>query len=169
MEAQKQEQKQEQKVKLFREKSLESVESPESLNDYLKVTSAGVWMMLAAVILVLVGGIIWCVFGQIETRVNIAVSAKEGQTVCYVPYEEMEAVMKAGSITVEGQECHIREEAGAEMVTVTEEMSPYLRLAGGLKAGDMVVQAALDAAVADGVYSGTVVTENLHPMELLLK
>ena len=29
------------KVKLFREKSLEAVESPESLNDYLRVTSPG--------------------------------------------------------------------------------------------------------------------------------
>ena len=35
---------------LFREKSLEAVESPESLNDYLRVTSPGVWLILAAVI-----------------------------------------------------------------------------------------------------------------------
>ena len=46
---------QEQKVKLFREKSLEAVESPEALNDYLKVTSPGIWMVMAAVILILIG------------------------------------------------------------------------------------------------------------------
>mgnify|MGYP007056258072 CR=1 FL=1 len=40
------------KVKLFRERSLEAIESPESLNDYLKVTSAGVWLVMGAVIFV---------------------------------------------------------------------------------------------------------------------
>ena len=36
---------------LFREKSLEAIESPESLNDYLRVTSPQVWLVLAAVML----------------------------------------------------------------------------------------------------------------------
>ena len=40
------------KVKLFREKSLEAVESPEALNDYLRVTSPGIWMVL--------GLLSWC-------------------------------------------------------------------------------------------------------------
>ena len=162
-------QKQEQKVKLFREKSLESVESPESLNDYLKVTSPGLWMVLAAVILVLMGGIIWCVFGEIETTVRIAVSSAEGETVCYVPYEQMESIMRVGNITVEGKEYPLRPEAGAKLITVTEEMDPYLRVAGKMKIGDVVVQAVLDAKMANGVHSGTVVTEKLHPMALLLK
>ena len=44
--------------KLFREKSLEAVESPESLNDYMRVTSPGVWLVLAAVIVVLIGAVL---------------------------------------------------------------------------------------------------------------
>ena len=34
----------ENKNKLFREKNLEQIESPESLNDYLQVTSPGIWI-----------------------------------------------------------------------------------------------------------------------------
>ena len=41
--------------KLFREKSLEAIESPESMNDYLQVTSPGVWIVLAAIIAILIG------------------------------------------------------------------------------------------------------------------
>ena len=44
------------KTKLFREKSLEAVESPESLNDYLRVTSPGIWLVMASVIVLLIGG-----------------------------------------------------------------------------------------------------------------
>lgn len=49
------------KSKLFREKNLERLESPEQLNDYLRVTSPGVWMILSAVILLLIGVFIWAV------------------------------------------------------------------------------------------------------------
>ena len=38
----------EKKQGIFREKSLEAVENPEQLNDYLKVTSPGVWIVLGA-------------------------------------------------------------------------------------------------------------------------
>ncbi len=33
-------------TKLFREKSIESIESPEALNDYLRVTSPSIWLIL---------------------------------------------------------------------------------------------------------------------------
>ena len=36
--------------KLFRKNSLERVSSPEQLNDYVKVSSPGIWIILAAVI-----------------------------------------------------------------------------------------------------------------------
>ena len=160
---------QEQKVKLFREKSLEAVESPESLNDYLKVTSPGIWMVMEAVILILIGGIIWSIFGLIDTTVMVAVSATAEGTVCYVPFEQMEGVIKAGSVSVEGRELPIQADGKATMATVTEEMSPFLRVAGGLEVGDVIVQTALAEGLAEGVYSGSVVTESLHPIKLLLQ
>ena len=163
------ENKQEQKVKLFREKSLEAVESPESLNDYLKVTSPGIWMVMAAVILILIGGIIWSIFGRIDTTVKIAVSATAEGTVCYVPFDEMEGVMQAGSVSVDGKEWSIQMDGQATMVTVTEEMNPFLRMAGELQGGDVAVQTALEDGLAEGIYSGSVVTESLHPIKLLIQ
>ena len=59
------------KTKLFREKNLERLESPEQLNDYLRVTSPGVWMILSAVILLLIGVFIWAVFGRIEATTQV--------------------------------------------------------------------------------------------------
>ena len=59
---------QEKKVKLFREKSLEAIESPESLNDYIRVTSPSVWIALLALVVLLVGLLAWSVFGRIEVK-----------------------------------------------------------------------------------------------------
>ena len=63
----------------------------------------------------------------------------------------------------------IQADGKATMATVTEEMSPFLRVAGGLEVGDVIVQTALADGLAEGVYSGSVVTESLHPIKLLLQ
>ena len=159
----------EQKVKLFREKSLEAIESPESLNDYLRVTSAGVWLVLAAVIALLTGLILWGIFGRIDSKVPLAVTSSEGQAVCYVPYDVLQSVMEEGSVTVEGENYALVREADAEVVIVSEEMNPYLRIAGNLQIGDMTVAVPLERAPAEGVYTGTAVTESLQPIALLLQ
>lgn len=44
---------------LFRKKSVERITSPESLGDYLRVTSPTVWLILVAIILILAGMMIW--------------------------------------------------------------------------------------------------------------
>lgn len=44
---------------IFRKKSIDKVTSPEELNDYIRVVSPGVWLVMAAVILLLAGAIVW--------------------------------------------------------------------------------------------------------------
>ena len=51
---------------IFREKSLERVSSPESLNDYIRVTTPSVWLVLLAVVVLLVGILAWSIFGKVE-------------------------------------------------------------------------------------------------------
>ncbi len=53
---------------IFREKSLERVQSPEQLNDYIKVTTPRVWLVLIAVILLLLGVIVWGIFGRVTVQ-----------------------------------------------------------------------------------------------------
>ena len=43
---------------IFRQKSVERISSPEQLQDYMRVTTPGVWMVLLAVILLLAGVIV---------------------------------------------------------------------------------------------------------------
>ena len=157
------------KVKLFREKSLEAVESPESLNDYLRVTSPGVWLVLAAVIALLVGAILWGVFGHIRTTAPVAVTVEGGKAVCYVPYSKADGIMKQGAVTVEGTEYPLDTAAECELVVLAEDTSIRLLRAGELSAGDPVVLVPAETDLADGVYAGVAVTEDLHPISLLLQ
>ena len=157
------------KVSLFREKSLEAIESPESLNDYLKVTSPGVWLVLAAVVVLLAGAILWGIFGHIRTTAQVAVKAEGGKVVCYVPYTQAEGILKQGVVKLDGREYLLDTEGDLNVEIIPEDASVTLRKAGDLSAGDPVVLVPVDASLEDGVYSGVAVTEDLHPISLLLQ
>ncbi len=157
------------KTKLFREKSLEAIESPEALNDYLQVTSPGVWLVMAAVIALLVGGILWGIFGHIRTTAQFAVAITKEESVCYVPYDAAEKVLSRGVIRVNGIDYPLRAGAEIKFDLIDEETSPRVLLAGGLHEGDIVVRVPLITDLADGYYTGEVVMEDLRPISLLLQ
>ena len=50
---------------IFRKESIDKVSSPEKLDDYIKVTTPNVWLTLIAVMLLLIGAIIWGIFGEV--------------------------------------------------------------------------------------------------------
>lgn len=58
----------ENKPSIFREKSLQRISSPEEMQDYIRVTRPAVWVILAAVILLLAGMIVWAVFGTVTVH-----------------------------------------------------------------------------------------------------
>ncbi len=55
-------------MSVFRQKSLDRVSSPEQLNDYIRVMTPSVWLVLIAIILLLAGMLAWGIFGTVEAR-----------------------------------------------------------------------------------------------------
>ncbi len=163
--------------KLFREKSLETIETPESLNDYLRVTSPGVWLVMAAVIVLLLGGILWSIFGRIDTKRPAAVITTDGETICCVIFEsfdQLELISEQRAMEIDGKDYSliVSEEEGLEIGFLDEFVTDESRLsmiarASGLSADDLVVCVPVDAIFEDGVQSGTIVTESLQPFSLL--
>jgi len=58
---------------VFRKKTLDRISSPEQLTDYLRVTNPGIWVVLAAVILLLAGVFAWSMVGTLETKAEVKV------------------------------------------------------------------------------------------------
>jgi len=55
---------------IFRQKSIDRISSPEQLHDYIKVSSPGAWLVLVAIIIFLVGALIWSVNGSITINTD---------------------------------------------------------------------------------------------------
>ena len=68
---------------IFREKSIKRVSSPEQLNDYIRVTSPSVWIVMIALVVLLLGMLAWSVLGRIEVH-NEDGSTQEIAPITYV-------------------------------------------------------------------------------------
>ena len=68
---------------IFREKSIDRVSGPESLNDYIRVTSPSVWIALLAIVVLLAGMRAWSIFGRIEVK-DAQGNVKEIAPISYV-------------------------------------------------------------------------------------
>jgi len=156
------------KFKLFREKSLESIESPESLTDYLRVTSPRVWMLLGAVMLILIGIIVWGIAGSIETHAKVAVMVNEEGGVCYISASAIESAIAKSTITVDGTTCALYFD-GMQADVVTQDTDVRVRLNGGFSYGDIIYIVKLGSTLDTGSYAGELETDSLKPISLLFR
>lgn len=60
-------------------KSMERITSPEQMNDYIRVSNPSVWMILAAVIVLLIGVCVWGAFGHLDTVVQTGGICEDGR------------------------------------------------------------------------------------------
>ena len=55
---------------LFRKKSIERISSPEEIDEYMRVTTPSMWLVLGAVALLLLAIFIWSITGRIEDTIE---------------------------------------------------------------------------------------------------
>ena len=152
---------------LFRKKSLERISSPEQLNAYIRVSTPSVWMLLAAIVILLVGVCVWGVFGHLDTTLSVAAIAQEGTVTAYVREGDIAKVKAEAAVTVNGDIVKIWA-IDDQPVQVDEAFSEYARHVGGLQQGAWVYAVKLDANYPDGVYTAQIVVDSVSPMSFVL-
>lgn len=132
----------EEKTSIFRKKPLDEISSPEQLNDYLRVTTPGVWAVLAAVIVMLIGLFAWSMSGNLETVAEGVAVVEDGKA----------------RITVIGSDRNKL----AEDMTVRFESDEFC-ISDVEKSG----KAYADVTLEDGTYDVKIVIESIHPIKFL--
>ena len=131
---------------LFREKTLKRISSPEKLTDYLRVTNPGVWVLLAVVILLLGGMLIWASVGTLETTVSAKIIVKENVAL---------VAPEGNNLVKDGMPLRIND---ADYVIQTTTEDEYGRVFG-----------MAEVTLPDGTYEGVVVTEQIRPIDFLFE
>lgn len=131
---------------VFRQKTIDRISSPEQLTDYLKVTGPGIWAVLAAVILLLIGLIVWSAVGTLETTADARVIVRDSKAI----------VVLDGAHTIRsGMTLRV---ASEEYMIGDTESDEYGRTVG-----------TAEVDLPNGKYDGKVVVEKTHPISFLLE
>ena len=155
------------KESIFRKKSLAQVSSPEQLNDYIRVPNPGIWMILLAVIVLLVGVCVWGVFGHMDTNLKVAAVCKEGKLICYVKEADIKSIKNGMPVTVNDKQYTVNG-IESEPVSVSHEMGSYLLHLGELEKGEWVCPVTVNANLEDGTYQATITVESVSPMSFIV-
>lgn len=153
---------------LFRKKSIDRISSPEELHDYMRVTSPRLWMILAAVVLLLVGFIVYASRTTMENTIPIKVCVEsihltaeetgtgeeQVATIVYseLPSDQIETVkagMKVRFRNETGQVSWISASANDDKIQVAFEMDK------------------LHYPLTDGEYDAELVLESTTPISFL--
>ena len=139
---------------LFRQKSLERISSPEELHDYMRVTSPRLWMILAAIVVLLTGFIVYASTATMENTMaikaevsNYRISDENGDethtmVTCTLPLSQMNLVtpgMKVRMVGMEGVASFIYTDE-EEVGVVIEMEKAYLGLPDGTYDAELVLE-----------------------------
>jgi hypothetical protein len=152
---------------IFRKKSLDKVSSPEQLNDYIRVSNPGVWLVLAAVIVLLIGVCVWGIFGRLETTVGSAAVVKDGEMTLYVKEEYLGKITEGMTVRVKENE-YLITSVETKPQTIPEGFDEYMLHLNGMHVGEWVFGvSAMQTDLADGVYEAEIVIESIAPMSFI--
>ena len=136
------------RVQLYRKESLDHIQSPEQLDQVLRVTNPGVWLLLTAVILLLAGLLIWGSFTYID-------SVARGS-----------AEVSGGVLTFRFDDEDTAQYAEVGMSVTVGEMKTEIRSLGRDGQG---VFALADTDLPDGVYEAGVQYRQTQILRLLFR
>lgn len=157
---------------LFREKSMEKVNSPEQLNDYIRVSNPSVWMVLAAVIVLLAGICVWGVFGHLDTVVETECVCLDHTVTCYIQEADISGITTGTLASIGGNEYTVAEVAAfpvsfSSLLTASD--GTPVPSGTGYAPEDMVYAVTFSApGLADGSYSVSLIIQRESPMSFVL-
>ena len=135
---------------LFRKKSLQSIESPEKLDEYIRVINAPLWLIIAAIAILLAGIFIWASVDTIETRTTAYGAVLKGELTCRADAETVNGIAN-------------RLEKGEDIV-VEVNGSPALVTGADKEVGLICADVELPDCLAE-----VVIFEKIRPVSLLFK
>ena len=152
---------------LFRQKSLERISSPEQLNAYIRVSTPSVWLLLAAIAVLLCGVCVWGVFGHMDTTLPAAVLSQGDSVTAYVRQADAQKVAPGAKAVIGSAQGSVLA-IGAEPVRVDDSFSEYMRHVGGFQEGEWVYALTLDLPCPDGVHAAQIVISSVAPISFVM-
>lgn len=141
---------------LFRKESYDRISSPEQMRDYMRVTSPRLWMLLAAMIALLAGFLVYASTTMMETTLELSATADQSGVIQAAVTPEQARNLEIGmKVRIGGKNARVAE---------------IVQMLGG-EAGKqtiVLIEPEEDLVLPEGLYQATVVTESISPIDFLM-
>lgn len=148
--------------RIFREKSIDRVSSPEQTDDYLRISAPGIWILVLAAALLIAGVAIWGIFGKTEKTVKGVAYSEYGNVLIYVEENVADEIKPGFEVRAGEKTLSMRGKYGYP-VMVDESFDEYFLYLGGFEVGDWLYVLSTDGTLPDGIYEADIVTESSDP------
>ena len=141
---------------LFRKESYDRISSPEQMRDYMRVTSPRLWMLLAAMIALLAGFLVYASTTMMETTLELSASADQSGVIQAAVTPEQARNLEIGmKVRIGGKNARVAE---------------IVQMMGGAtgKQTTVLIEPEEDLVLPEGLYQATVVTESISPIDFLM-
>ena len=157
--------------KIFRQKSIDRVSSPDQLDAYIKAASPKMWLLLASIIIFLVGAIVWGTLGTIESKAAAGVCVEDKKAYVFLSEDNYEKLaeytfvrfgeMKSSDLTeISGPYSTSEDE-----LPIGEDAASYLCHVSEIGDDDWFYILVYNVRGAeDGIFKGELVFEEISPI-----
>ncbi len=152
---------------IFRKKSMERVSSPEQLNEYIRVSSPSMWMVLLAIAVLLIGVCVWGVAGHLDTTLQTVAIGENGQMTVYIRESDISSVKQGMAVSVGGVEYTIAELSVAPEAA-GDGFDEYALHVGGIRRGEWLYAASINGPYAEGIHGAEITVESISPISFVI-
>ena len=141
---------------LFRKESYDRISSPEQMRDYMRVTSPRLWMLLAAMIALLAGFLVYASTTMMETTLELSATVDQSGVIQAAVTPEQARNLEIGmKVRIGGKNARVAE---------------IVQMLGGEtgKQTIVLIEPEEDLVLPEGLYQATVVTESISPIDFLM-
>lgn len=151
------------------EKKLRKVDSPEQLNQYIRLSNPGVWILLIAIVVLLIGVCAWGFLGKIDTKITTVAISSDYNSYVYIKETDLEKVKNGMNVEIVNNENKYEiVEIETTPEKVTDELSEYARHLGNFQIGEWVYKCRLNKNLREGTYGANIVVESIAPMVFVI-
>ena len=155
------------KKQLFRQSAYARVTSPEQLGDYIRVANPGVWLVLAAIVILLAALLIWSAMGTLPTTIDETCVAAQGVLTCYrADVSDIAPGMRVRIGNASGTVTAVSDRPDSSREVGNRYSDDYTLHMLGIE--DWNYEITIDAPeVRDGLVEATIVTGEVHPISFI--
>lgn len=161
---------------LFNKTSLKRMSSPEKMNDYIQVANPSIWLILAAVLLLLTAVLVWGFFGSVSTATTVNGLAMNGEIICYLNPADGMNIEEGMQVGITGD---MKGTATGSVSAVSPVPLSYAEACQGIESDYAIyalnvadwnirTQISVDEPLTEGaIYSVSITTQSQRPIELV--